>query len=421
MENSVALEATLNIAARAIANADHEFGLELCKKASAVIYDPRLCSIMGECYELKGDALEAIAAYRAALTMDTTLSGRPLPTEANQRAQERLQYLVRKAGLGNSWTNVHRQDAQVTPALIEQQLRANRIGDAVSTYKRSDEYKKRNKPRFHVEVGRAFKEHSVLRDKAAEAFGIAIACEDGGAAALHEMGDLMYESRKYDDALNWYSKALAIEPKHALSRSGMANCEKDKGNLDAAISHYRMAVDASPGDPTFVFNLAQAYEYTQQFEEAVAVLQQYSSTLNKPADMTTVNHFAVPLLEVKLCFVGGFQHHKHIRALLDEIATFPEVATKAVQALSTHWAYYFFLSRLTVGKVPGMLETPGAPEEMGEPLYFVGDSHVLSCAWCPLQVAGHRRYIHPLLVTGLKAWHLRHGHRYGIYIIAFIS
>jgi hypothetical protein len=109
------LEATLNLAVRAIANADHEFGLELCKKASAVIYDPRLCSIMGECYELKGDALEAIAAYRAALTMDTTLSGRPLPTEANQRAQERLQYLVRKVGLGNSWTNVHRQDMPIYP------------------------------------------------------------------------------------------------------------------------------------------------------------------------------------------------------------------------------------------------------------------------------------------------------------------
>ena len=129
----------------------------------------------------------------------------------------------------------------------------------------------------------------------------------------------------------------------------------------------------------------------------------------------------MPLLEVKLCFVGGFQYHKHICALLDEIATFPEVATKAVQALSTHWAYYFFLSRLTVGKVPGLLETRGAPEEMGEPLYFVGDSHVLSCAWCPLQVAGQRRYIHPLLVTGLKAWHLRHGHRYGTYVIVFIS
>ena len=38
---------------KAVANADHEFGLELCKRAGSVIYDPRLCAMAGECYELK--------------------------------------------------------------------------------------------------------------------------------------------------------------------------------------------------------------------------------------------------------------------------------------------------------------------------------------------------------------------------------
>ena len=42
-------EAALQLAAQAVANSDHEFGLELCKRAGSVIYDPRICSMMGEC------------------------------------------------------------------------------------------------------------------------------------------------------------------------------------------------------------------------------------------------------------------------------------------------------------------------------------------------------------------------------------
>jgi hypothetical protein len=129
-------EAALQLAAQAVANSDHEFGLELCKRAGSVIYDPRICSMMGECerpsdrpppprararayihsdarthaqpahcqntsmrcvlllllptalilssgagYEIKGDALEAICAYRAAITMDTSVTGQALPPE----------------------------------------------------------------------------------------------------------------------------------------------------------------------------------------------------------------------------------------------------------------------------------------------------------------------------------------------------
>ena len=65
---AAALEAALLLGARAIANRDGEFGRELCRRAGAAIFDPRICAMMGECDELGGDTLEAICAYRAALT-----------------------------------------------------------------------------------------------------------------------------------------------------------------------------------------------------------------------------------------------------------------------------------------------------------------------------------------------------------------
>ena len=378
---AAALEAALLLGARAIANRDGEFGRELCRRAGGAIFDPRICAMMGECDELGGDTLEAICAYRAALTLDTSAGGRPLPAEARQRARDRLTALAKKAGLSESWGNVQRKAAEVTPASIEQQLRANRLGEAVQAYKQSPEYKGRTKARFHLAVGRVFKEFAPTRALAREAFDIAIAAEASCSGAMHEKADLLYEDHEYRAAMEWYEKALRIEPKHAMSRSGVANCEKDLGNLHEAVKHYQQAVALAPADPTFAFNLAQAYEYTQQYDKALDLLERFCAAL-QPADMSTVNHFAVPLLYVKLVFVAGPRHHPAMPPLLQQIAEYPEVATKAVQALATHWAYYYFLKRLTAEAISPLMNVPA--DECPPALYFVGDSHVLSPAWCRL-------------------------------------
>lgn len=78
--------------------------------------------------------------------MDTSIGGEPLPPEARKRAHERLQFLAKKAGLADSWASVQRKAADVTPELIDQMLRAKRIGDAVQTWKKSAEYKSKTKP-----------------------------------------------------------------------------------------------------------------------------------------------------------------------------------------------------------------------------------------------------------------------------------
>ncbi|KAN0030379.1 hypothetical protein ACTA71_010144 [Dictyostelium dimigraforme] len=41
------------------------------------------------------------------------------------------------------------------------------------------------------------------------------------------------------------------------------------------------------------------------------------------------------------------------------------------------------------------------------PIYIAGDSHCFSTAWTPITIQGEQRLFHPLLVTGLKMWHLR--------------
>jgi hypothetical protein len=42
------------------------------------------------------------------------------------------------------------------------------------------------------------------------------------------------------------------------------------------------------------------------------------------------------------------------------------------------------------------------------PVIFVaGDSHSMTPAWHTVNVKGRQRRLQPLLVTGMKAWHLR--------------
>lgn len=47
------------------------------------------------------------------------------------------------------------------------------------------------------------------------------------------------------------------------------------------------------------------------------------------------------------------------------------------------------------------------PIEKAKPLYVCGDSHCLSPAWRIITVNNEKRLLTPVLVTGLKCWHLR--------------
>lgn len=47
------------------------------------------------------------------------------------------------------------------------------------------------------------------------------------------------------------------------------------------------------------------------------------------------------------------------------------------------------------------------PLQEAKPLYVCGDSHCLSPAWRHIQFNNEKRLLIPVLVTGLKCWHLR--------------
>eukprot|EP00878_Enallax_costatus_P021388 GHUV01022638.1.p1 GENE.GHUV01022638.1~~GHUV01022638.1.p1 ORF type:complete len:323 (+),score=102.04 GHUV01022638.1:87-971(+) len=60
-----------------------------------------------------------------------------------------------------------------------------------------------------------------------------------------------------------------------------------------------------------------------------------------------------------------------------------------------------YTSALPDGISTGLVQPPV------DVVYLCGDSHCLSGAWRVINIAGKQRLLQPLLITGLKVWHLR--------------
>ena len=77
-----------------------------------------------------------------------------------------------------------------------------------------------------------------------------------------------------------------------------------------------------------------------------------------------------------------------------------------VTAIAIDFAFYCMVVHL----LPSLLQLPTRPPPSRLPLlYVLGDSNVLPPAWRVVRWRGAAHLLHPLLVTGLKVWHLRPG------------
>lgn len=104
---------------------------------------------------------------------------------------------------------------------------------------------------------------------------------------------------------------------------------------------------------------------------------------------------------VKTCYVVG-----HLEALpvfiklVDPLFKMNENLYKTL--IRNEQAYYACISQIYSTCPP-----PVSSLSIEDSLYFVGDSHVLPVAWRNLTIKETKYTIKPMLVTGLKIWHLR--------------
>lgn len=87
--------------------------------------------------------------------------------------------------------------------------------------------------------------------------------------ALQLMGVLSAQTKKYQVAVNYLTKALEINTNHAACFSNRGNALKELGQLDEALSDYRRAVYINPGYAEAYCNMGVTLYIQGKLEEAV--------------------------------------------------------------------------------------------------------------------------------------------------------
>jgi tetratricopeptide (TPR) repeat protein/serine/threonine protein kinase len=120
----------------------------------------------------------------------------------------------------------------------------------------------------HGNLGNALKAQGKL-DKAIDAYHKAIKLDPKKAIFHYNLGVALEAQRKLLEAIDAYREAIKIDPKH-VAHNNLGNTFRDRGELDDAIAHYRLAIEHEPNRHTFHSNLGWAFYRQQKLDDAVA-------------------------------------------------------------------------------------------------------------------------------------------------------
>ena len=78
----------------------------------------------------------------------------------------------------------------------------------------------------------------------------------------------LFADDKFDEAIELYKQALAIDPKYGDAAHGLALCYKSKGDLDSAIEVTNRYIQNEPEDILAFTNLSMFYQQKGMIKEA---------------------------------------------------------------------------------------------------------------------------------------------------------
>ena len=122
--------------------------------------------------------------------------------------------------------------------------------------------------------------HQLAGPRAEELFQLALDCEERPGHLPHSadtyrrvldlepawidahvnLGVVLYQMGRLDDAYSEFRAAVELDPAHGISRYNLGCVLEELGQLDEAIEHFRRAARAMPAHADVFFNLALAYE-----------------------------------------------------------------------------------------------------------------------------------------------------------------
>jgi tetratricopeptide (TPR) repeat protein len=88
------------------------------------------------------------------------------------------------------------------------------------------------------------------------------------AEDFNQRGVQFYEAERYDDAIEQFQRALALDPSNSLYHCNLAVAYGERGDARLAFDEYQKALDLNPVDLTAHLNLGYAYNEQGQADKA---------------------------------------------------------------------------------------------------------------------------------------------------------
>lgn len=85
-----------------------------------------------------------------------------------------------------------------------------------------------------------------------------------------EMGYCLQKARRYDEAIDYYTKADIIKPDTLWTMRHIAQCYRLQGELEKALSYYQFAEELAPENISLLLQTGDCLASTKRYEEAFA-------------------------------------------------------------------------------------------------------------------------------------------------------
>jgi tetratricopeptide (TPR) repeat protein len=94
------------------------------------------------------------------------------------------------------------------------------------------------------------------------------------AQAHNNLGNVLKDKGQVEEAMTHYRLAIQLDPKDAKAHTNLGLALADKGQVEEAIQHYLKAIALDPKDATTHFNLGNALKAKGQVDDAIACYRQ---------------------------------------------------------------------------------------------------------------------------------------------------
>ena len=128
-----------------------------------------------------------------------------------------------------------------------------------------------NSAEIHNDLGNVFRLQGQL-DNAVISIQNSISIQPN-CPAFYNLGLIMQEWEKIDEAIVYYKQAIAINPNFVQAHNNLGNIYQELDKLDEALEYYQSAIQINPNCLEVQSNLGAIYIKTNKFDKAIACYQ----------------------------------------------------------------------------------------------------------------------------------------------------